>query len=185
LDIGCGNAASLLYLAKEYEFQHLTGVDYSQPGIELARKVVARSESTQHIKLEVLDLMDLSGLYSRYSTGNGLVFDLLYDKGTFDAICLNEDKSMRAKYVSSVVSMMKSTTSYFVITSCNWTVQELIQMFESMSTYEARAHEHQDLAGIEDHANFSLKWLKTLQHPQFSFGGKSGSTVATCAFTLS
>lgn len=184
LDVGCGNAAALVYLAKEYNFEHLTGVDYSEPGIELARKVVAREEATSHISLAVLDLMHLDGLYQRHLQGIPETFDILFDKGTFDAICLNEDKTMRSKYVSTIVSMMKTNSSYFVITSCNWTQAEVIQMFESMSLYEVRQSNHAGLAKVADHEGKSLKMFKTLKHPEFSFGGRTGSAVATVAFKL-
>lgn len=184
LDVGCGNAAALVYLAKEHAFEHLTGVDYSEPGIELARKVVAKEESTQHISLEVLDLMDLDGLHARHLRGTPHSYDLLFDKGTFDAICLNEDKTMRSKYVSAVVSMMKCDTSYFVITSCNWTQAEVIQMFESMSAYDIRRANHAELAKVANHEGKSLRLFKALKHPEFSFGGRTGSAVSTAAFKL-
>lgn len=182
VDIGCGNAASLVYLAKEYNFQNLIGIDYSEPGIELAKKIVNWLELS--IQLKVVDLMDLDLLFSRLSQPNddSFKFDLLYDKGTFDAICLNEDKSMRNKYVCSILAMMKPN-SYFVITSCNWTQAEVIQMFQSMSTFEMRAKEHEQLAELHPRTAV-LKLFKSLKQPEYSFGGKSGSTVATVAFKL-
>jgi SAM-dependent methyltransferase len=183
LDIGCGNAAALVYLAKEYGFEQLTGIDYSEPGIGLAKKIVAKDEATQNINLQVVDLMDLELLFNNITQAEAdYKFDLLFDKGTFDAICLNEDKSMRNKYVAAVVAMMKPT-SYFVITSCNWTQSEVIPMFESMSTFDTRAKEHTALASLAPSS--SLKLFKTLKQPEFSFGGRSGSTVATVAFCLS
>jgi cyclopropane fatty-acyl-phospholipid synthase-like methyltransferase len=181
LDIGCGNAAALVYLAKEYEFQHLTGIDYSEPGIALAKKVVTKDEATEHIELEVVDLMDLDSLYSRRQSGHSFTFDVLFDKGTFDAICLNEDKAMRDRYVAAIVSMM-TPNSYFVITSCNWTQHEVIQIFESYSTIERRQQQHAELAAV--HPFTQLKLFKTLKYPEFSFGGRTGSTVATVAFKL-
>lgn len=183
LDIGCGNAAALLYLANEYGFEHLYGVDYSETGIALAQKIVLKDETTQHIKLFVLDLTDLDSLFRRHQAENSLKYDVLFDKGTFDAICLNEDKRMRNRYVAAIMSMM-TPSSYFVITSCNWTQQELIQIFESMSTFDARAAEHAELAQLQP-APLSLKLFKTLKHPEFQFGGRSGSTVATVAFQIS
>jgi len=183
LDIGCGNAAALVYLAQEYGFEHLYGVDYSETGINLAQKVVLKDETTEHIQLFVLDLTDLDSLYARHKAGNPLQYDVLFDKGTFDAICLNEDKRMRNRYVAAIMSLM-TPSSYFVITSCNWTQQEIIQIFESMSYFESRALEHKELADLQ-HAPTSLQFFKTLKHPEFSFGGRSGSTVATVAFKLS
>lgn len=183
LDIGCGNAAALVYLAKEYQFEHLTGVDYSEAGVALAEKVIQKDEETNHIKIELLDMSDLTGLYQRLQQNQmAFKFDVLFDKGTFDAICLNEDKQLRSKYVASVVAMM-THRSYFVITSCNWTTQELIKMFGTMSTYDQRALEHRGLADIHPPTT-RLELFKVLTHPQFSFAGRTGSAVSTVAFTL-
>jgi EEF1A lysine methyltransferase 2 len=41
IDLGCGNAAILLELAKN-GFTHLTGIDYSAGAIELARRFAIR-----------------------------------------------------------------------------------------------------------------------------------------------
>lgn len=184
-DIGCGNAAALVYLAKEYNFKDLTGADYSEPGVELARKVVAKHEETQNNSTILLfDMTDLDSLYSRQNSGDLFEFkyDILYDKGTFDAICLNANKAMRTRYIATVVSLMKES-SYFIITSCNWTHQELLQMFEPLSTFESRSQEHAQLAGLQP-PTARLQFYKNLKHPEFSFGGRSGSTVATLAFKL-
>ena len=182
-DIGCGNAAALVYLAKEYGFSDLTGADYSEPGVELAKKVVAKHEETKdNSTILLFDMTDLDSLYTRQTSGKELKYDVLYDKGTFDAICLNADKSMRARYIATVVALMKET-SYFIITSCNWTQAELLQMFEPLSTHESRAAEHAPLAGLHP-TTARLQQFKSLKHPEFSFGGKSGSTVATLAFKL-
>lgn len=171
-----------MYLAKEYDFADIVGVDYSLPGVELARKVVQKHEETQeNAKIEMFDMTDLEALYTRITAGETIKYDVLFDKGTFDAICLNADKTMRARYVATVVALMRET-SYFVITSCNWTQEELLQMFEPTSTRDARAIEHEKLANLQPNAQ--LKQFKVLKHPEFSFGGKSGSTVATVAFKL-
>lgn len=182
LDIGCGNAAALIYLAQEYGFEQLFGVDYSEAGIALAKKVALKDETTEHIQLFVLDLTDLNSFFMRHKDGAPLKYDVLFDKGTFDAICLNEDKHMRNRYVAAIMSMM-TPSSYFIITSCNWTQQEIVQIFESMSCFDARAAENLELAQLQP-APMSLKLFKVLKHPEFSFGGRSGSTVATVAFKI-
>lgn len=150
----------------------------------MARKVVAKHEETQdNAKILLFDMTDLNALHARQTSEEPLKYDILFDKGTFDAICLNEDKSMRTRYISTIVSLMKDT-SYFVITSCNWTQQELLQMFEPLSTPESRSAEHAELAALQP-SGTCLKMFKSLKHPEFSFGGRSGSTVATLAFKLS
>lgn len=57
-------------------------------------------------------------------------FDLCIDKGTFDAISLNpEGRDMvKLQYVSSLRTVVKPQ-GHFVITSCNWTKEQLLQFF--------------------------------------------------------
>lgn len=59
-------------------------------------------------------------------------FNVALDKGTYDAISLNPDeaKTKRQRYKTNVVNMLQSN-GLLIITSCNWTDQELIQDFET------------------------------------------------------
>lgn len=59
-------------------------------------------------------------------------FNVALDKGTYDAISLNPDeaKDKRMQYKTNVVSMLQPN-GLLIITSCNWTDQELIQDFET------------------------------------------------------
>lgn len=89
-------------------------------------------------------------------------FDVILDKGTFDAISLCPNISQneaRSKYFSNVVKMFKNENSIFILTSCNWTTSELV----SMST------------------NY-LKKVKTIPTPTFMFGGKAGNVVSIVVF---
>ena len=58
-------------------------------------------------------------------------YDLVHDKGTYDAICLNPDDPMdkRKCYYRNVRKMLKGG-GLFVVTSCNWTEEELKSHFE-------------------------------------------------------
>ena len=60
------------------------------------------------------------------------VFRACVDKGTYDAISLNPDdpKTKRSLYIENV-SKMLDKSGYLVITSCNWTEDELVEQFES------------------------------------------------------
>lgn len=63
-------------------------------------------------------------------------FSLVLDKGTYDAISLNPENNMdkRRNYIKKVHELMKPN-GIFIITSCNWTDDELISHFhESMYT---------------------------------------------------
>lgn len=57
-------------------------------------------------------------------------FDVCIDKGTFDAISLNPDGTKGAKthYVQALKDVLKDK-GFFVITSCNWTKEQLLHRF--------------------------------------------------------
>ena len=55
---------------------------------------------------------------------------LAVDKGTFDAISLaNDGKEARKRYVDSIAELLVAGTGVLVITSCNWTRDELREFF--------------------------------------------------------
>ena len=57
-------------------------------------------------------------------------FDIAIDKGTYDAIglCPIDSKTKRLLYKEFLRSILKDTST-FVITSCNWTKEELKTFF--------------------------------------------------------
>ena len=57
-------------------------------------------------------------------------FDVCVDKGTFDAISLNPENTneVRIRYVQALGDALKEG-GYFVITSCNWTKEQLLHRF--------------------------------------------------------
>ncbi|KAH8083001.1 hypothetical protein HD553DRAFT_313074 [Filobasidium floriforme] len=99
-------------------------------------------------------------------------WDLVLDKGTYDAIALSQEpvgsgpESSRGKLPSAVyperVAGLVKPGGFFLITSCNFTEDEIKTRF----TREGLAFEYHS----------------TVKHPSFSFGGKTGSTVCTVAF---
>ncbi|XP_021799516.1 EEF1A lysine methyltransferase 2 isoform X3 [Papio anubis] len=87
-------------------------------------------------------------------------FHICIDKGTFDAISLNPDNAIekRKQYVKSLSRVLK-VKGFFLITSCNWTKEELLNEFSE---------------------GFEL--FEELPTPKFSFGGRSGNSVAALVF---
>nr|XP_023493279.1 EEF1A lysine methyltransferase 2 isoform X3 [Equus caballus] len=87
-------------------------------------------------------------------------FHICIDKGTFDAISLNPDNALekRKQYVKSLSRVLK-VKGFFLITSCNWTKEELLNEFSE---------------------GFQL--FEELPTPKFSFGGRSGNSVAALVF---
>jgi len=93
-------------------------------------------------------------------------FDLVLDKGTFDAICLSEETDSSGRricegYKDRVLRLVKPG-GRFLVTSCNWTGEELRAWFD----------------GKEGGFEFESE----VKYPTFRFGGKEGSQVASCCF---
>ncbi|KAK9882795.1 hypothetical protein WA026_023309 [Henosepilachna vigintioctopunctata] len=148
LDIGCGNGMFLIELARE-GFTNLFGTDYSQNAINLA-KAIAHKQDFSWINYCVKDILAEEFNHT---------FDIIHDKGTYDAICLNENpKDAREKYTNIILKSLNKD-GYFIITSCNWTKDELNMQFKSKFTP-----------------------VEIIPTPQFKFGGKVGHLVTTVIY---
>lgn len=157
LDLGCGNGTLLISLREE-EFTDLTGVDYSEGAIQLAIDV-AKKDGINDINFKVCDILSPNSVSVLTQSEKG-GFDLCLDKGTYDAISLRNttDPSDRRSYTANVHSLL-TEQGRLVITSCNWTKDQLKLHFEK---------------------EFEL--LQDLPAPSFTFGGKTGQTVTTLVF---
>ncbi|KAJ2836872.1 Protein-lysine N-methyltransferase efm4 [Coemansia erecta] len=158
LDVGCGNGHLLLDLASR-GYTNLTGTDYSAQAVRLAHEIAL---SDHHIiTYAEQDFLDPEQV-ARVAGSTG--FDVVLDKGTYDAICLMpmEDGSVDQKsidvYPESVARSL-ADDGVFLITSCNWTEDELVRRFK-------------------DH----LELFDRVKHTTFAFGGAVGQTVVTVAF---
>ena len=154
LDLGCGNAAFLISLAKK-DFNNLVGVDYSQNSINLAESVVNKKAQKHNkiantIKLLVEDINN--------PLKDNTKFNLIHDKGTMDAFLSNKDHlfSTYSDYLNE--KLVKNGT--FIITSCNFTKGELQLLFSKTT----------------------LVFFKEISHKQFTFGGKTGQLVTTLIY---
>ncbi|XP_020494845.2 EEF1A lysine methyltransferase 2 [Labrus bergylta] len=150
LDIGTGNGAFLVELAK-HGYRNLTGVDYSPASVELSRNVL-KAEDLTDVPVKELDFLNCQGELKD--------FDVCIDKGTFDAISLNPDNTKEGKilYVKALKDALKNN-GFFVVTSCNWTKEQLLDRFS---------------AGFE--------YVQELPTPKFQFGGKTGNSVTALIF---
>jgi EEF1A lysine methyltransferase 2 len=98
LEIGCGNGTLVLALFEAgYAATHLSGIDYSPGAIKLARSIA--TTRGEEITFNYCDfLQEDPPALSHMKEG---VWDLLLDKGTFDAIALGEkDESGRSPAVN-------------------------------------------------------------------------------------
>lgn len=129
-------------------FTNLTGVDYSAKSIEFARKIASDQDHSQIIFKEADILADKIDLGS---------FQIVNDKGTYDAIALMENAGEhRRTYLKNVAKLVED---YFIITSCNFTEEELIESFK------------------EVFIKFQL-----IPSPSFQFGGKKGNKTTSLCF---
>jgi EEF1A lysine methyltransferase 2 len=117
-------------------------------------------------------------------------FDIVLDKGTFDAISLcdenyterdnstsSADKSNHKRYSKvvqhrvcerypGITRRLVRPGGFLIVTSCNWTEDEIIEWFTRKG------------AG----GNNSLVFFDRVEYPKFRFGGREGQGVCTVCF---
>lgn len=146
LDVGCGNGMFLIELCSD-GFTDLSGIDYSDDAIKLAKSI----SETRSLKIAYSTCDILNGLDGQ--------FDIIHDKGTYDAMCLNANiNEFRPKYLNNIWSSL-IFEGLFIITSCNWTKDELNQHFQPY-----------------------FACIDSIPTPQFTFGGETGNTVTSLIY---
>ena len=155
LDVGCGNGYTLSLLANE-GYTNLYGMDYSPSSIVLTQKILERNEvNMSTVVLEQMDMLQENCLEnSKIQT-----MDIVIDKGTFDAIMVADDQKERAAKYKKVLNQWLSNGGYFIITSCNWTEEELVNWLGEGFEIEDR-----------------------IADGMFAFGGSTGSKTTTVFF---
>lgn len=169
LDLGTGNGHLLFQLLEDIDYEYetgektfeYTGIDYSPDSVEFSKGVASKRYPDLEINFQQVDLLqkECPFLSNKY--------DILLDKGTLDAIALNQDpieefdgKIGMDVYASQIEQMM-SQGSILLITSCNFTNAEVQKIITS---------------------NTALKVWDQINYPSFEFGGVQGSTVVSIAF---
>lgn len=161
LDLGAGNGHMLFTLRVEGWEGELVGVDYSAASVELAKGIrTLKGEDGTGVVFEEWDLLSQApGLW--FGEGFGLVLD----KGTFDAISLMpraEGEELVSEVYRRRVEGLVTEGGLLVVTSCNWTKEELCSWLASRE------------GGFE--------FLTEAKYPTFKFGGVTGQSVVTVAF---
>ncbi|KAK5191224.1 Protein-lysine N-methyltransferase efm4 [Exophiala xenobiotica] len=204
LDLGTGNGSALFSLRLEGGYAGcMVGVDYSFQSVELARKLCRQyfpaSDSSSpasdggdgrdgrdgRITFEVLDLINdnptTQPWWPRDAEGAPSAFDLVLDKGTFDAISLSsstttepstgQDRRICELYPSRVLDMVKPH-GFLLVTSCNWTEDEVVSWFTGAGATGSGS------------ANGTGKFevYGRIRYPVFEFGGQKGQGVASVCF---
>ncbi|RDW60003.1 protein-lysine N-methyltransferase EFM4 [Coleophoma crateriformis] len=182
LDLGTGNGHFLFRLREgedgedeDFEGQgwegRMMGVDYSQKSIEFARRIaddkgVGSESAEKQVEFQHWDIMtqDPAGVVLSGTQGEG--WDVVLDKGTFDAISLSDEKDASGRriyerYRERVEPLIRGG-GLLLITSCNWTEEELKALFL-----------------VE---GGSLHLVEALKYKSFSFGGQKGQSVSSICF---
>ncbi|KAL2201079.1 S-adenosylmethionine-dependent methyltransferase-like protein [Corynascus similis CBS 632.67] len=201
LDLGCGNGSLLFALRDEGWRGRLLGVDYSERSVELARRVglsrrsrgeeeeesgegkekkPKQKEIEREVEFKVWDVLNgpLSDVRAEpaaneeNSDKQERGWDLVLDKGTFDAVSLSGERDGQGRricegYGERVLQLLR-TGGIFLVTSCNWTEKELGDWFET-KTQPTATGEKLRLAG-------------RIEYPSFQFGGVQGQTISTLCF---
>ncbi|XP_073402517.1 EEF1A lysine methyltransferase 2 isoform X1 [Dendrobates tinctorius] len=151
VDIGTGNGMLLVELAKS-GYSNLTGIDYCSDAIALAKNICEKEGLSRSVNLQVADFLGSFSPPEQYDIG--------LDKGTFDAVSLDPRcaELKRSLYIQSLCRILKPN-GRFIITSCNWTKDELLQQFGN-----------------------EFEMTDELPTPTFSFGGHSGHSVTALVF---
>ncbi|TDZ51787.1 Protein-lysine N-methyltransferase EFM4 [Colletotrichum trifolii] len=184
LDLGCGNGSLLFALRDEGWAGRCLGVDYAPQSVQLANRIAAQRTVEQNSDMNDGDDDDevkepefaewdvLNGpwetvLNGRHNDG----WDVVLDKGTFDAICLSDEKDAHGRricegYRGRALRLVKPG-GLLLITSCNWTEEELKAWFEGP-------------AKEGDVGKFIA--VGKVDYPSFTFGGAKGQTISSLCF---
>jgi len=206
LDLGTGNG-SLLFSLSESGFGtnpdpekgggRLLGVDYSAESVRLAEAVASsRSIDTTKKRIEFKEWDILRGDPSSLFPSDSSIsqkFDLVLDKGTFDAISLSGETDPLGRRVSegyaARVADLLAEGGIFLVTSCNWTEAELQAWFEGTTVTttitttttapddDKEGRRGRGIARVE-----KLRKIARIDYPSFSFGGLKGQTISSLCF---
>jgi hypothetical protein len=94
-------------------------------------------------------------------------FDIVLDKGTFDAVSLADDaKTIRVcERYPDIARRLVRRGGFLIVTTCNWTEEELVHWFTGGRTSGDR-----------------LAVWGRVEYPRFRFGGHEGQGVCTVCF---
>jgi EEF1A lysine methyltransferase 2 len=136
--------------------------------------------SREPVEFEQLDILSppppasavLSGAQSRG-------WDVVLDKGTFDAISLSSATDGRGRrinegYRASALRLVREG-GLFLITSCNWTEDELVQWFAGKTP----ADDDEEEEGLQ---GWTFEVVDRLKYRVFTFGGVKGQTISSMCF---
>ena len=139
------------------------GVDYSGASVRLCRqRLEALREDGAEMKEIGFEEWDILRSSPKEEWKEG--WDVVLDKGTFDAISLSDEVDEAGRRVCEgyreKVERLVKKSGWLVITSCNWTEEELRGWF-----------------GVG-----ALEFAGRVEYPIFRFGGQTGQSISTVCF---
>lgn len=141
----------------------MLGVDYSPQSVELARRVAVEKGVQGDVEFRVWDILNGKG---GGDDGDGQEheqeqelgeWDVVLDKGTFDAVSLSGVPDVERRYVRRVEELVKKG-GLVLVTSCNWTEDEVRRWFEGGG---------------------GLEFCGRIEYPTFRFGGATGQAISS------
>ncbi|MCJ1359435.1 MAG: hypothetical protein MMC33_009437 [Icmadophila ericetorum] len=160
LDIGMGNGSMCTSLVENGFCGKMVGVDYSEESVKLARTLREGKEGMGGVEFVQWDVM-------KEEPGPWLPeegFTVVLDKGTFDAISLSEEVDAAGRRVCEGyrerVEKLVAKGGLFLVTSCNWTEEELERWF----------------------TDGDLDVYGKIKYPTFKFGGQTGQSISSLCF---
>ncbi|KAI8534515.1 hypothetical protein RHMOL_Rhmol10G0096000 [Rhododendron molle] len=199
LDIGTGNGLLLQELAKQ-GFNDLTGTDYSEGAVDLARSLADRDGFTDikflpmsasknaHCQEYLLMTRTVALIWFQVDdvleTKLERKYQLVMDKGTLDAIGLHPDGPIKRIMYWDSVSRLVLPGGILVITSCNSTKDELVLEVDNFNQRSIGTSQEPGTVGDQEVGRDPpFRYLDHVRsYPTFMFGGSIGSRVATVAF---
>ncbi|KAL7627091.1 Protein-lysine N-methyltransferase efm4 [Parahypoxylon ruwenzoriense] len=180
LDLGTGNGSLLFGLRDAGWRGPMLGVDYSSASVEFARRIASSRSSSETISFLEHDILHSSpsALLSPHYPPHG--WDVVLDKGTFDAISLSSEtdsptgRRVSESYKPNILPLV-SEGGLFLVTSCNWTEDELRSWFEGGDSSK-------DEESKERKTEWGFQLVGRVAYPSFSFGGVKGQTISSLCF---
>lgn len=141
MECGSGNGTLLLsFLVSPLDLgvqaYHLTGIDYSAGSTALSARIEKQRRETLPDEIddddEVINEVEVDWrTHDLLREDIGEEWDLVLDKGTFDALCLSQERVQEkggrlpsVVYPEQVAKLVRPG-GFFLITSCNFTEEEI------------------------------------------------------------
>jgi EEF1A lysine methyltransferase 2 len=167
----------------------MVGTDYSQKSIEFAHRVAASRVPPIEPPIEFVHYDIMSPLpapssphspHPLLTPPNASGYDVVLDKGTFDAVSLSSDplpgsfgrKRLCEGYKERILPLVKEG-GVFVVTSCNWTEEELRGWFEGRGKGDGEEGEE---------GEWQLVFETAIKYRSFRFGGREGQSISSVCF---